>query len=230
MNKEDYNGYKAKGGTLVQEYYELAIEFSENGWKLLSEEADIFSCTSILASFSQARHMAHYAEIELTEVEKLMYVFLRIRPLEENIEDTQVVARGNRGIEKAIESLNRVTQRNENPEAGEQIRSMVQVHEQVQARTETALQQMTQRKAALKLLIGPDYKNAGQVRSDVVGLRNDIRQLTRIQEDSSTEDAGDVQGAIDELEAEANELETQLEEELSGFSLFGWLSRLLANY
>jgi hypothetical protein len=142
----------------------------------------------------------------------------------------QVVARGNRGIEKAIESLNRVTQRNENPEAGEQIRSMVQVHEQVQARTETALQQMTQRKAALKLLIGPDYKNAGQVRSDVVGLRNDIRQLTRIQEDSSTEDAGDVQGAIDELEAEANELETQLEEELSGFSLFGWLSRLLANY
>jgi hypothetical protein len=89
MNKEDYNGYKAKGGTLVQEYYELAIEFSENGWKLLSEEADIFSCTSILASFSQARHMAHYAEIELTEVEKLMYVFLRIRPLEENIEDTR---------------------------------------------------------------------------------------------------------------------------------------------
>jgi len=137
---------------------------------------------------------------------------------------------GNRGIEAATENLNRVVTRSNNPETGEQITAMVQVHERVKARTETALQQMSQRKEAVKLLIGPDYKNAGQVRSDVVSLRNDIRQLTRIQEDASTEDAGDVQGAIDELEVEASELETQLEEELSGFSLFGWLSRLLANY
>ena len=142
----------------------------------------------------------------------------------------QQTTAGNRGIETATESLNRITQRNNDPEACEEIRSMVQVHEQVQARTETALQQMSQRNQAVKLLIGPDYKNAGQVRSDVVGLRNDIRQLTRIQEDSSTEDAGDVQGAIDELQTEADELETRLAEELSGFSLFGWLSRLLANY
>ena len=89
MSKEDYKGYKAKGGILVQEYYELAIESSENGWRSLSEEADIFSSISILASFGQARHMANIAEIELTEVEKLMYVFLRIRPLEVNIENTR---------------------------------------------------------------------------------------------------------------------------------------------
>ena len=88
---------------------------------------------------------------------------------------------------------------------------------------------MSQRNKAVKFLLGPDYKNVGQVRSDVVGLRNDIKKLEQIKEDSLPPDAENVQGAIDELQVEADSLETQLEEQLSGFSLFGWLSKLLAN-
>jgi len=141
----------------------------------------------------------------------------------------QQTGTGNRGIETAIQNLNRVTERNNDPEVGEQVRSMVQNHERVQTRTKTALQQMSQRNKAVKFLLGPDYKNAGQVRSDVVGLRNDIKKLEQIKEGSLPADAGDVQGAIDELQIEADELETQLEEQLSGFSLFGWLAKLLAN-
>lgn len=136
---------------------------------------------------------------------------------------------GNRGIETATQNLNRVTERIDNPEVGEQIRSMVQNHEKVQTRTKTALQQMSQRNQALKFMIGPDYKNAGQVRSDVVGLRNDINKLEQIKEESLPTDVEDIQGAIDELKIEADGLETQLTEQLSGFSLFGWLSKLLAN-
>jgi len=136
---------------------------------------------------------------------------------------------GNKGIETAIQSLNRVVERNNNPEIGEQVRSMVQNHEKVQVRTKTALKEMSQRNKALKFLLGPDYKNAGQVRSDVVGLRNDIKKLEQIKAGSLATDAGDVQGAIDELQVEADELEAQLSEELSGFSLFGWLTKLLAN-
>ncbi len=136
---------------------------------------------------------------------------------------------GARGIETAAQNLNRVTERNNNPEIGEQIRSMVQNHEKVQTRTKTALHQMNQRNQAVKFMIGPDYKNAGQVRSDVVGLRNDIRNLEQIKEESLPADVGDIQGAIDELQVEANELETQLADQLSGFSLFGWLAKLLAN-
>ena len=141
----------------------------------------------------------------------------------------QQAGTGNKGIETAIQNLNRVTERNNIPEVGEQIRSMVQNHERVQTRTKAALQQMSQRNIAVKLLLGPDYKNAGQVRSDVVGLRNDIRKLEQIKEGSLPADAGDVQGAIDELQVEADELEAQLTEQLSGFSLFGWLAKLLAN-
>ena len=141
----------------------------------------------------------------------------------------QQTGTGNRGIETAIQNLNRVAERNNNPEIGEQVRSMVQNHEEMQVRTMTALQQMSQRNQVLKFMFGPDYKNAGQVRSDVVGLRNDIRKLERIKENSLPADAGDVQGAIDELQVEANELEAQLTEQLSGFSLFGWLVKLFAN-
>jgi len=136
---------------------------------------------------------------------------------------------GNKGIETAVQNLNRVTERNNNPEVGEQIKSMVQNHERVQTRTKTALQQMSQRNKAVKFLLGPDYKNAGQVRSDVVGLRNDIKKLEQIKENSLPVDVGDVQGAIDELQVEADALEAQLTEQLSGFSLFGWLAKLLAN-
>ena len=139
----------------------------------------------------------------------------------------QQVGTGNSGIETATQNLNRVVERNNNPETGEQVRSMIQSHEKVQARTKTVLQQMSQRNKAVKFMIGPDYKNAGQVRSDVVGLRNDIRKLEQIKEDSLPVDAGDVQGAIDELQVEAEGLEAQLTEQLSGFSLFGWLAKLL---
>lgn len=132
------------------------------------------------------------------------------------------------GIETATQNLNRVTNRNNNPETGQQIRSMVQNHQKVQERTKTALHQMDQRNQAIKFLLGPDYRNAGQVRSDVVGLRNDIRKLEQIKDKSLPTDVEDIQGAIDELQVEADGLETQLEEQLSGFSLFGWLAKLLA--
>lgn len=141
----------------------------------------------------------------------------------------QPVEAVSKGMKAATQNLNRVVERNNNPEVGEQVRAMVQTHEQIQARTKTAFQQMDQRNRAVKFMIGPDYKNAGQVRSDVVGLRNDIKKLEQIKEDALPTDAGDVQGAIDELRVEADDLEAQLTERLSRFSLFGWLAKLFSN-
>ncbi|MFH1566229.1 MAG: hypothetical protein ABIB98_03480 [bacterium] len=57
----------------------------------------------------------------------------------------------------------------------------------------------------------------------------EFKNLEQIKEGSLPADVGNVQGAIDELQVEADELETQLTEQLSGFSLFGWLAKLLAN-
>jgi len=136
---------------------------------------------------------------------------------------------GRKGIDTAVQNLNRVVERNSNPEVGQQVRSMIQNHEKVQARTKTSLQTMSKRNEAIKFVIGPDYKSAGQVRSDIVGLRNDIEKLERIKEDSLPADTGDVQGAINELRTEANGIEAQLIEQTSGFNLFGWLAKMFAN-
>ena len=133
----------------------------------------------------------------------------------------------NKGIETGIRSLNRVVERANNPEVGEQVRTMVQSHEEIQVRTETALKKMAERSKVMKLVVGPDYKNAGEVRSDVVGLRNDIKKLESMKGDAVKLDADDIQSSIEELKAEADGLEADLTEQLSGFSLFGWLARLL---
>jgi len=135
---------------------------------------------------------------------------------------------GNRGIEAATGSLNRVVARRNSDAVGEQVRTMVQSQEKVQVRTKTALHQMDQRGEAMKLMIGPDYKSADQVRGGVVSLRNDIVKLEELKDEVLPSDIGDVQGAIDGLQVEADELEVQLAERVSGFSLFGWLARLLA--
>jgi len=136
---------------------------------------------------------------------------------------------GNQGIGKATQSLNRVSERTNNPEIGEQVRTMVQSHQQIQTKTQTAIKTMDKRGKAMKFLIGPDYKNAGQIRSDVVSLRNDIGKLEKIKDDVDTTNAEDVQVAIDELQTEADSLNVQLEDQLSGFSLFGWLAKRFAN-
>ena len=134
------------------------------------------------------------------------------------------------GLRNSTQSLNRIVTRENNPEVGAQIRVMVESHEQVQRQVQTALGQMESRPAYLKLLIGPDYKNAGQLRSSTVGIRNDIRQLTNLKTDLDQQDSEDIESAIAELEAEADSLEAQLSEQLSGFSLFGWLGRMISGY
>ncbi|MEN8252955.1 MAG: hypothetical protein ABFQ62_01100 [Patescibacteria group bacterium] len=136
---------------------------------------------------------------------------------------------GDQGVGKATQNLNQVAERTNNPEIGEQVRVMIQSHQQIQTKNKTALQNMSKRNRAMKFLIGPDYRNAGQVRSNVVGLRNDVTRLEKMKDDVSAIDAKDIQVAIDELKTEANNLDTQLEDQLSGFSLFGWLTKRFAN-
>lgn len=135
------------------------------------------------------------------------------------------------GIEDAKQGLTRVSERVNNPEIGEQIRTMTESHVQVQAKVKTALQNMNARSRALKFIFGPSYKNAGEVKAQAAQLRSDANELAAIKDElTSTTDQAEVQGAMDSLEEEAVALEAQLEQELEGFSLFGWLNRILSGY
>jgi len=135
------------------------------------------------------------------------------------------------GIEEAKQSLTRVSERVNNPEVGEQIRTMTESHVQVQAKVKTALQNMSARSRSLKFIFGPSYQNAGEVKAQAAQLRADAEELASLKDElTSTSDQEEVQGAMDSLEEEAVALEAQLEQELEGFSLFGWLNRILSGY
>jgi hypothetical protein len=134
-------------------------------------------------------------------------------------------------LTNSIQHLEKVMTRFKDPEDGNQVREMVQEQNQVQERVQVALSSMDARPGFLRFILGPDYKNAGQVRSQIVQLRNQIEQLTRLKEKLTLQqDQESVQTAIDSLQAEANALEGELNQKLEGFTLFGWLAKLLAQY
>lgn len=135
------------------------------------------------------------------------------------------------GIEVAIQSLERVSVRESNPEIGEQIRVMTESHEQIQNKVMTALSSMQSRSGLMKFVFGPNYKNAGEIKVQAAQLRNDAVGLTSLRKELTlVADQEEVQDAIDSLEEEADALESELDQQLQGFSLFGWLSRILSGY
>jgi uncharacterized protein Yka (UPF0111/DUF47 family) len=135
------------------------------------------------------------------------------------------------GIEDAKQSLTRVSERVNNPEIGEQIRTMTESHEQIQNKVMTALSNMQSRSGLMKFIFGPSYQNAGEIKAQATQLRANAGELAGLKEELTLlADQEEVQGAIDSLEEEAGALESELSHELEGFSLFGWLNRILSGY
>lgn len=93
-----------------------------------------------------------------------------------------------------------------------------------------SLNKISTRSGLAKLVIGPDYKNAGAVRSEIVHLQNQVRQLTRLENKASTSEKPAISDSISALNQELLTIETRLMESLKGFSLFGWLNKLLTGF
>lgn len=135
------------------------------------------------------------------------------------------------GIEDATQRLNKVSERLNNPEIGEQIRVITESHLQIQTKAKTALFNMQVRFKTLKFFFGASYKNAREIKAQVAQLRANAEELAILKNSlTSVADQEEIQGAIDSLEVEAIVLENELEQELEGFSLFGWLNRILSGY
>lgn len=130
----------------------------------------------------------------------------------------------------AAKRLLKITEVTENPEVVEEVEELAEEQEQVETEAEETVEVIDQRPAAVRLLIGPDYKNLGQLRSNIVQIRNNIRKLERIQEKAGEDASPAVDEALAEMEEKASGLQAQMYEQLSGFSLFGWLFRWLNGF
>ena len=116
------------------------------------------------------------------------------------------------------------------PEIGAEAVEISQNQEEVEKSAEEAIEKVDDRPAFVKFLIGPDLKNLGQLRSEVVKTRNNIRQLEKLQERAGETEQPAIKAAILELEETAYKLQAEMYSKLSGFSLFGWLIKWMDGF
>lgn len=136
----------------------------------------------------------------------------------------------NKYLENSIKKLEKIESRIQNKEIKTQITQVIEEEEQADENIDTSIASMEARPGYLKVIMGGDYKNAGQVRSEIVHLRNQISKLNRIQDKVSPQEDTSIGETIKILQDELLVIDTKLMENLEGFSLFGWLNKLLAGF
>ena len=174
--------------------------------------------------------IAHAKNIEPSANNKPFIATIEGEPRSQKPEDSIPSVAPSQRFEKSIQKLKRIQERINDPEIGEQIQETSRNQEQQQLRIEAKLQEMNARPGYLKFILGPNYRNAGEIRSSIVNLQNQERQLTKIKDSLSEEDMQEMDEAILTVQEEISTYEQQLEDNLKGFALFGWLNRLLTNY
>lgn len=134
-------------------------------------------------------------------------------------------------LRNSIRKMEKLQEQINDPEVGEQVQETVQNQTREQEAIQTQLDKMDARPGFLKFILGPDYKNAGQVRSSIVRLQNQVKQMTRIRENlTDPEDLQTIDDAIATSQDSIDGYKDLLSEKLTGFSLFGWLASLLTGY
>lgn len=137
-------------------------------------------------------------------------------------------------IKEVVENLEQVAAQEEtagNGEVSNQVEQVADSQDQTQEETTEAIEEVESRGKIKTFLIGTDYKNLGQLRSNLVHNRNQIRQLTRTM--NQLQNNGDstlLQQQLEVLMQERERIKEVITNNEDSFSLFGWVSRFLANY
>lgn len=117
-------------------------------------------------------------------------------------------------------------------EAKKQIEEVVAEQLTSQNEVVVAIEEVEKVGATKKLFLGPDYKNLGQLRSELVHNRNQIRKLTQAIGTLSQngEDTASLQTQLTTLTQERERIKNIITTNQEEFSFFGWVSRFLNNY
>jgi len=110
---------------------------------------------------------------------------------------------------------------------GEEVRVIAQAQNDTKDKVADGIDKINNRSKIKTFLIGTDYKTVGQLRSEMVKTRNQIDQLKRLlDKTTSEENKTALQGQIQTLEQEQQKIEDFLKANESKFSLFGWFVKL----
>jgi hypothetical protein len=112
---------------------------------------------------------------------------------------------------------------------GQQVRVIAQSQNQNQIKLEQNIEKIQSRSDLAKFFIGPNYGEIKNAQKTLEQNREQIKQLNQIQTQLTNQ--GDQQQLMEQIKIleQANlEIENSLIESQKGFSLFGWLNKLIS--
>lgn len=144
------------------------------------------------------------------------------------LEDSESKER-NMGTGQAVETTRVMSQLAErNAGVGQQLR--VILREQLQNReiSETILEKIRNRSGFVRFFVGPDYDGIGNAEKLLERNREQLRETDQIRLQLSEGDRRILDQQLQNLERENSVLESSLDAERGGVSLFGWLFGMFA--
>ena len=143
---------------------------------------------------------------------------------EENAERNQI-----NNPEIGVQNTERIKKSDE--EVAGELEKIAEEGELVEEETVQSMKKIENQNGFKKFLIGTDYKNLGQLRSSLAHNENQVRQLTQISEEL---EEGEEKEAIKEqlmtMMQERERIKSIITENEEGFSLLGWVFRLMNGY
>lgn len=116
---------------------------------------------------------------------------------------------------------------NQEKDTGDQIKAVAQAQDESKDTVSNIIDQVDNRSWLQTFFVGTDYKNLGQLRSELVKTRNQLNQLnTLLNKVTNTEDKTALQQQIQTLEQEQQKITNFIDTNESKFSLFGWVAKM----
>lgn len=136
-----------------------------------------------------------------------------------------------RQVAEAVKNMITLSYKIENQSLGTQIRNIAQTTNSYQDQANSAIDEAGTRTAFAKFFIGPNLNKLTEVKQVTVQNRLMIQQLNQIRAQiSNAGQSTELENQIKTLESENTALEYELNQLESGFSLFGWLFKLIEKY
>jgi hypothetical protein len=110
---------------------------------------------------------------------------------------------------------------------GQQVKVIAQQQNDSKEKVAESIDKVEKRGKVKTFFFGSDYKNLGDLRSEMVKTKNQIEQLKRLADKAENEtDKTELQNQIKTLEQEQTNINSFITTNESKFSLFGWAVKL----
>lgn len=126
-----------------------------------------------------------------------------------------------------VKSLLRVADRDGG--IGEKVREVAREQNETASTTAEAIEKVSKKGKIATFFFGSDYKNLGQLRSELVTTENNIEKLRDlVDEAANIANKTELEAQVKILEETKAKVDAFITEHESAFSLFGWVARMFA--